>query len=172
MGLTIGLQKNKGLEISVDHLLQPKHSSKARFTPSMPSPPRSRTAPEKLCRRIPCDALKDVPAFLASSTRPQRIATAFRTYLRAPHFDAFVAKGPLERRAEEARFLHLGVQVSDRLLLAMHNRCPALLAGIPLEWVVPSALGAFDGKLVFRLLMATTAPRTACSTVRHSCPIP
>ena len=137
-----------------------------------PRPPRYRTVPRKAVQADTRDTLEDVPAFLARSTRPQRIAAAFRTYLRAPRLNALVAQRPLERRAEEARLFHLSVQVSDRLLLAMRNRCPAFLAGVPFERVVPSALRALDGKLVLRLLMATTAPRTACSTVRHSCLIP
>ena len=116
--------------------------------------------------------LEGVPTFPADSPRPQHIAAAFRARLRAPRFDTLITEGPLKRRTEETGLLHLCIQVIDRVLLVMRNRRPALLTDVSFVRVVPPTLRTLNGKLVIRLLMATTTPRAACSTVGHSCLIP
>lgn len=106
-------------------------------------------------------------AFLAGFSRADGVCAAFGADLRSPLFQAITAKRLLERRAEEACLLDLGVQVRDRLgVIALHWMA-AFGAYIPVIRVVPSALRTFDRIDELRLLVATLTPRTASSAIRH-----
>ncbi len=111
-----------------------------------------------------------VPAILAGCTTPQHVASAFGANFYAPSFQAVFAKRLLERRAEEACLLHLGVQVRHDFALIVDDRRTALRAKLSLVRVVPSANRAFNGEFRYRFLVATIAPRAACSAIRHSLP--
>ena len=111
--------------------------------------------------------LEEIPALLARLPRTKNIATAARTDLGSPLFEALVAQWPLERRAKEAGALHVRIQILRLLALIMRNRRSAFLAEVALVGIVSSAHGTFDRVFNLGFLMAAIAPGTARSAIRH-----
>lgn len=112
-------------------------------------------------------ASKLISALLARLPRPQDVAPACGAYLGAPLFQAIAAKRSLEGRAEEARTLHLGVEMGDSLALVMRDGTAALLAHLAIIRVVPPARRALHRVFELGFLVAALAPRTARSAIWH-----